>query len=34
MTREDFEVLVDPVVMEYFEHGDCNDVSVSTLIHL
>ena len=28
MTREDFEKFIDPVVMEYFEHGDTKDVVV------
>ncbi|KAK7109895.1 programmed cell death protein 4-like [Littorina saxatilis] len=26
MTREDFEKFLDPVIMEYFEHGDSKDV--------
>ena len=29
MTPADFEKFIEPVVMEYFEHGDSKDVLVS-----
>jgi hypothetical protein len=32
LTREDFEKFIEPVIMEYFEHGDTKDVLVSCCI--
>ena len=33
MTPEDFEKFLEPIVMEYFEHGDSADVIVSLCQH-
>ena len=34
MTPADFEKFIEPVVMEYFEHGDSKDVLVSPVFAL
>ena len=32
MTAEDFEKFIEPIVMEYYEHGESKDVLVSDVI--
>lgn len=34
MTPEEFEKVVEPVLLEYFEHGDTDEVEVFTTLIL